>query len=56
MLDSLLNSGYEHQIDCMYGSAIANYLLGEYDKSRNICEAILESPRLYCFTTYICDI
>ena len=36
MLDSLLNSGYEHQIDCMYGSAIANYLLGEYDKSRYV--------------------
>ena len=43
MLDSLLNSGYEHQIDCMYGSAIARYLLGEYDKSRNICEAILRN-------------
>ena len=43
MLDSLLKNGYEHQIDCMYGSATANYLLGEYDKSRNICEAILRN-------------
>ncbi|KAL7537360.1 hypothetical protein ACHAXR_007766 [Thalassiosira sp. AJA248-18] len=43
MLDSLVKNGYEHQIDCMYGSAIARYLLGEYDKSRSICEAILRN-------------
>ena len=43
MLDSLVKNGYEHQIDCMYGSATAHYLLGEYDKCRGICEAILRS-------------
>ena len=43
MLDSLVKNGYEHQVDCMYGSAIAHYLLGEYDKCRSICEAILRN-------------
>lgn len=27
----------------MYGSATAYYLLGEYDKSRSVCEAILRN-------------
>lgn len=31
MLDSLVRNGYEHQLDCMFGSATAHYLLGEYD-------------------------
>jgi fission 1 protein len=43
MLDSLVTNGYQHQVDCMYGSATAHYLLGEYDKSRSICEAILRN-------------
>lgn len=43
MLDSLLKGGYQHQVDCMYGSATAHYILGEYDKSRSICEAILRN-------------
>ena len=34
ILDGLVKEGYEHQIDCMYGSACALYLLGEYDKAR----------------------
>jgi len=43
MLDSLVKNGYEHQVDCMYGSAMAHYLLGEHDASRCICEAILRN-------------
>lgn len=43
MLDSLVKNGYEHQVDSMYGTAVAHYLLGEYDKSRYICEAILRN-------------
>lgn len=34
ILDGLVKEGYEHQIDCMYGSACALYLLGEYDAAR----------------------
>lgn len=34
ILDGLVKEGYEHQVDCMYGSATALYLLGEYDQSR----------------------
>lgn len=34
MLDSLIVNGYKHQVDCMYGAAIALYLLGEYSESR----------------------
>jgi fission 1 protein len=43
MLDSLIRNGYTHQVDCMYGTATANYLLGEYDKCRYVCEAILRN-------------
>ena len=43
MLDSLVRNGYTHQIDCMYGSATAYYLLGQYDKCRHICEQILRN-------------
>jgi len=43
MLDSLVKNGYQHQVDCMYGSATAYYLLGEYDKTRSTCEAILRN-------------
>jgi fission 1 protein len=34
ILDGLVKEGYEHQVDCMYGSATALYLLGEYDQAR----------------------
>ena len=34
ILDGLVNEGYEHQVDCMYGAACALYLLGDYEKSR----------------------
>ena len=34
ILDGLLKEGYEHQIDCMYGSATAYYLLKDYEESR----------------------
>mmetsp|Transcript_27201 Transcript_27201/g.50383 ORF Transcript_27201/g.50383 Transcript_27201/m.50383 type:complete len:168 (-) Transcript_27201:244-747(-) len=43
ILDSLVKEGYEHQIDCMYGSATALYLLGEFKEARSRCEAILRS-------------
>ena len=43
MLESLVKNGYQHQVDCMYGSAVAHYLLGEYETSRSICEAILRN-------------
>mmetsp|Transcript_47224 Transcript_47224/g.142993 ORF Transcript_47224/g.142993 Transcript_47224/m.142993 type:complete len:163 (-) Transcript_47224:134-622(-) len=43
ILDSLVKEGYEHQIDCMYGSATALYLLGEFKEARSQCEAILRS-------------
>lgn len=43
MLDSLVKNGYEHQVDCMFGSATAHYLLGEYDEARSLCEAILRN-------------
>ncbi|KAL3807856.1 hypothetical protein ACHAXA_001873 [Cyclostephanos tholiformis] len=43
MLDSLIRNGYKHQVDCMYGTATASYLLGEYDKCRCVCEAILRN-------------
>mmetsp|Transcript_24317 Transcript_24317/g.51741 ORF Transcript_24317/g.51741 Transcript_24317/m.51741 type:complete len:105 (+) Transcript_24317:190-504(+) len=37
ILDGLVKEGYQHQLDCMVGSACALYLLGEYDKSRVRC-------------------
>jgi len=43
ILDGLVKEGYEHQVDCMYGSACALYLLGEYDKARLRAENILRS-------------
>mmetsp|Transcript_4307 Transcript_4307/g.10399 ORF Transcript_4307/g.10399 Transcript_4307/m.10399 type:complete len:164 (-) Transcript_4307:1874-2365(-) len=43
ILDGLVKEGYEHQVDCMYGSACALYLLGEYDKARFRAENILRS-------------
>jgi len=43
MLNSLVKNGYEHQADCMFGSATAHYLLGEYDEARSLCEAILRN-------------
>ena len=43
IMDSLVANGYEHQADCMYGTAVAYYLLGEYVKCRSIAEMILRS-------------
>mmetsp|Transcript_24759 Transcript_24759/g.49367 ORF Transcript_24759/g.49367 Transcript_24759/m.49367 type:complete len:163 (-) Transcript_24759:396-884(-) len=43
LLSSLIKDGYAHQLDCMYGIATARYLLGQYDKARMECEAILRS-------------
>lgn len=43
ILDGLVKEGYDHQVDCMYGSACALYLLGEYDKARFRAESILRS-------------
>mmetsp|Transcript_24316 Transcript_24316/g.51738 ORF Transcript_24316/g.51738 Transcript_24316/m.51738 type:complete len:164 (+) Transcript_24316:190-681(+) len=43
ILDGLVKEGYQHQLDCMVGSACALYLLGEYDKSRMRAENILRS-------------
>jgi fission 1 protein len=34
ILDGLVKEGYEHEVDCMYASATALYLLGEYDQAR----------------------
>lgn len=43
ILDGLVHEGYEHQMDCMVGSATALYLLGDYTRARSRCEAILRS-------------
>ena len=34
ILDGLVKEGYQHQVDCMYGSATALYLLGDYEEAR----------------------
>lgn len=38
-----MKNGYEHQVDCMYGSATAHYLLGNYSEAQFLCEAILRN-------------
>lgn len=43
LLDSLVLNGFEYQIDCMYGSAVALYQLREYEEARSRCEAILRT-------------
>ncbi|EEC44248.1 predicted protein [Phaeodactylum tricornutum CCAP 1055/1] len=43
ILDGLVKDGYEHQVDCMYGSATALYLLGDHKEARARCEAILRT-------------
>jgi fission 1 protein len=43
ILDGLVKENYEHQLDCMYGAAIAQYSLQRYDDARARCEAILRS-------------
>jgi fission 1 protein len=43
LLDSLLKSGYPHQIDCMIGSCQAHYLLKQYAEARSVAEAILRN-------------
>ena len=34
ILDGLIKEGYEHQVDCMYASATALYLLQDYSECR----------------------
>jgi len=34
ILDGLIKEGYEHQVDCMFGSATAMYLLGDFKEAR----------------------
>jgi hypothetical protein len=34
ILDGLVTEGFDHQVDCMYGSATALYLLGDYGEAR----------------------
>jgi fission 1 protein len=43
LLDGLVSSGFEHQMDCMYGAATALYLLGDFEEARARCEAILRA-------------
>eukprot|EP00814_Leptocylindrus_danicus_P017674 CAMPEP_0116027304 /NCGR_PEP_ID=MMETSP0321-20121206/14545_1 /TAXON_ID=163516 /ORGANISM="Leptocylindrus danicus var. danicus, Strain B650" /LENGTH=169 /DNA_ID=CAMNT_0003500625 /DNA_START=114 /DNA_END=623 /DNA_ORIENTATION=+ len=43
ILDNLVKEGYEHQVDCIYGAAIALYLNGTYAAAREKCEAILRA-------------
>jgi fission 1 protein len=43
ILDGLVHDGFEFQVDCMYGAATALYLLGDYQETRDRCEAILRS-------------
>jgi len=43
ILDGLVKEGYQHQIDCMFGSATALYALGDFNEARARCEAILRS-------------
>mmetsp|Transcript_27917 Transcript_27917/g.30097 ORF Transcript_27917/g.30097 Transcript_27917/m.30097 type:complete len:148 (-) Transcript_27917:926-1369(-) len=49
ILDGLVKEGYEHQVDCMYGSACALYLLDEYDKAR----VRTIDHRIYIISIYI---
>lgn len=46
ILDGLVKEGYEHQVDCMYGSATALYLLEEYDQARVRLLSLRNSARL----------
>jgi len=43
ILDGLVRDGYEHQMDCMYGSACALYLLDDFEQARSRCESILRT-------------
>jgi hypothetical protein len=43
ILDGLLAEGYGYEMDCMYASATALYLLADYEESRARCESILRS-------------
>jgi len=43
MLEGLLDGGYDHQTDCVYGMAVAYYLNGRFADARAKCEAILRS-------------
>lgn len=43
ILDGLVAEEYEHQLDCMYGAALAQYSLQMYESARARCEAILRA-------------
>jgi len=43
ILDNLVSSGYEHELDCMYASATACYLLTDFMEARSRCEAMLRA-------------
>jgi len=43
ILDGLVNEGYEHEVDCMYGAATALYLMEDFEGARKKCEDILRS-------------
>ena len=48
ILDGLIKEGYEHQVDCMYASATALYLLRDYDECRvslPMLEAFMEGRK-----------
>lgn len=34
ILDGLVKDNYEHQVDCLYGAAVALYLLGDFEDAR----------------------
>jgi hypothetical protein len=55
ILDGLVKEGYEHQVDCMYGSACALYLLGEYEKAR-VCFRMRFSLILFIFVVHTLSI
>jgi hypothetical protein len=46
MLDCLVKDGYKHQVDCMYGSATALYLLGDFKEARVRGKIRFEAPIL----------
>jgi len=51
LLDKLVDEGYDHQLDCMYGAAIACYKLKKYHDARGRCESILRNFPEHAATT-----
>lgn len=43
LFDQLIASNYDHSVDCFYGSAVAQYLNGDFTGSRKSVEAILRA-------------